>query len=505
MRSDPLTSHFSRIKYTITDFTFTFAGIHFLLMRYSIRTYQVIAVISFTVLSAVQVFLVFNTYELENQRYFFSEKSSINEYYSRLITNDKIFPGGQKIIDTILNRNIDRLENYHTNNTDSFNICSQKVCDSIFTVLRAHESIAGILANYKRDYNINDSLEYASTISALELYSKNGGYITLYDRKEKYSYIHADYQFPEGIRIGGNLKNPGPQNKTTGLSVSIPVPGTYKIVFSLYVDTHHRTITLIKRMMPVLALSLISILITVWLFYITFKNWLKQKKLSEMKTDFINSITHEFNTPLTAIAVANRSLQNDRIIDKKDNIHALSGVIQRQTSRLQKLFGQVLELTTLNELSLQKEEYALNSLLDEILLDYHLNLSDKEVELNLHKEAEDDIVFLDRFYFTTMLLNIMDNGIKYNNQKVKEITVSTANHKKNILISIQDNGNGMTEETKKNIFKKFYRGKESEQEQVTGLGLGLYYVKQSVDAHGWNLSVDSTPGKGTLFIITIPL
>lgn len=473
-------------------------------MRYTIRTYQVIAAISFAILSAVQVFLVFNTYELENQRYFFAEKSSVNEYYSKLITNDKVFPGGQKIIDSILNRNISRLEDYYTNNKDSFDIYKQKICDSIFTTLRENQSIANILANYKRDHNIKDSLAYASTISSLELLTQKGDYISLYSSKKKYPHIHAAYQLPEGIRIGGNLKKPSPQNKVTGLTVSIPIPGTYKIVFSLYVDTHNRSIALIKRMMPVLMLSLVSILITVLLFYITFKNWLKQKKLAEMKTDFINSITHEFNTPITAIAVANRSLQNDKIIDKKENIHALSAVIQRQTSRLQKLIGQVLELTTLNELSLQKEQYSINSLLDEILLDYRLNLSNKEVELSLRKEAEADTVFLDRFYFTTMLLNILDNGIKYNSQKIKEITVSTINNKKNIQISIQDNGNGMTEETRKNIFKKFYRGKENEQKQIAGLGLGLYYVKQSIDAHGWVLFIDSTPGKGTTFIITIP-
>ncbi len=474
-------------------------------MRYSIRTYQIIAAISFASLSAVQVFLVFNTYELENQQYFFSEKAAINQYYSGLITNDKVFPGGQKIIDTILNRNIPRLEYYYTGNNDSFDIEKQKVCDSIFTTLRKHESIAGILANYKRDHHIKDSLEYASTISSIELLSKSGNYIPLYSKDKKYPYIHAEYQFPEGIRIGGNLKNPGPQNKATGLIVSMPVPGTYRIVFSLYVDTPHRILTLLRKMMPVLALSLISILTTVLIFYITFKNWLKQKKLSEMKTDFINSITHEFNTPIAAITVANRSLQNDKIIDKKENIYTLSGVIQRQTGRLQKLIGQALDLTTRNGISIHKEQYAVNKLLDEILLDYRLKLSDKEIKLTLRKAAGVDIVFLDRFYFTTMLLNIMDNGIKYNSQKVKEITVTTSNTKKGIRISMNDNGIGMTEEGKKNIFKKFYRNNENSPEQAVGLGLGLYYVKQIADAHGWDLFVDSTPGKGTLFIITIPV
>ncbi|MFT3945911.1 MAG: HAMP domain-containing sensor histidine kinase [Agriterribacter sp.] len=474
-------------------------------MKYSLLTYRIIAVISFAILSAVQVFLIFNTYELENKRYRFAEKSSINEYYSKIITNDKLFPGGQRIIDTVLNRNIPRLSELYRHNRALFQIEKQKVCDSIFTTLRRHESIEAILADYKQQKGIKDSLECALVIESLDLLLEDGNYISLYHKKETYALINAAYQRPEGIRIGGHLKNINIQNRTTGLTVSIPIPGTYKIVFALYVDTHNRVREVINKMMPVLVLSLISLLIIVTMFYITFRNWLRQKHLSEMKTDFINSITHEFNTPITAITVANRSLQNDKIAEKKENIHALSGIIQRQAGRLQKLVGQVLDLTTLNELSLQKEQYSLHNLLDEILLDYRLNLVDKEVKLNLRKEAQNDTVFLDRFYFTTMLLNIMDNGIKYNNQQVKEITVSTSNTKKYIQITVQDNGIGMTEETKKNIFKKFYRSKDDGMAEVSGLGLGLYYVKQSADAHGWGLFVGSTPGEGSTFIITIPV
>ncbi|MFT4015651.1 MAG: HAMP domain-containing sensor histidine kinase [Agriterribacter sp.] len=474
-------------------------------MKYSILTYRIIAVISFAILSAVQVFLIFNTYQLENERYRFAEKSSINEYYSKIITNDKLFPGGQRIIDTLLNRNIPRLEELYKHDRASFETEKQKVCDSIFAVLREHETLETILANYKRQKKIADSLEYALVIESLDLSLENGNYISLYNKKQKYNLIHAEYQHPEGIRIGGNLKTVNMQNRTTGLSVSIPIPRTYKIVFALYVDTHNRVHEVFSKMMPVLTLSLISLLIIVAMFYITFRNWIRQKHLSEMKTDFINSITHEFNTPITAITVANRSLQNDKIIGKKENIHALSGIIQRQAGRLQKLVGQVLDLTTLNDLTLQKEQYSLHNLLDEILLDYRLNLVDKEVKLNLYKEAQNDTVILDRFYFTTMLLNIMDNGIKYNDNQIKEITVSTTSTKKYIQITIRDNGVGMTEETKKNIFKKFYRSKIGDVEEISGLGLGLYYVKQSADAHGWDLFVKSNPGEGSAFIITIPV
>lgn len=473
-------------------------------MKYPISTYKIIAVISFTILSVVQVFLVSNTYQLENERYYFSEKKAINEKYIQWITNDKLFPGGQSAIDSMVRRNIPQLEWLYNNDKGKFEIVKQKVCDSIFTTLRHYQSLELFLRSLKKSVGVTDSLEYALTIEALELMLGDRRYAVLYNKKEQYPLIDAAVQGPEGIRIGGGLDHADVQSRVTWLSVSDPTPYTNKIVFALYVDNHNRAMMIIKRMMPVLTLSLVSLLINVLLFYVTFKNWLKQKQLSEMKTDFLNSITHEFNTPIAAINVANKSLRNEKITDRRENILSLADVIQRQAGRLQKLIGQVLDVTTLNQLTLHKEHYSLHSLLEEILLDYRLNVSDQEIKLTLRKEANRDGVELDRFYFTTMLLNILDNAIKYNDQKVKEIVVSTSNDKKGIQLNIQDNGIGMTEDAKKQVFKKFFRDTGNQMEHTTGLGLGLYYVKQCIDAHEWELFVGSSPGEGTTFIISIP-
>lgn len=473
-------------------------------MKHSINTYKLIALLSFTTLSVVQVFLVFNTYQLENDRYYFSDRSLVNNYYSKRITNDKVYPGGQHIIDSILNRNIPNLEALFINQPEQFQIQKQLVCDSIFTALKVQEKISLLMDDYIKEHQIQHRLEYASTIETLELMLEGGDYITLFNKNENYPLLSKHFKEDNGVRIAGYLKHPSRQNRTTWLSVSMPSAHSYKISFALYVDTPHRNLMVIRKMMPTLALSMLSLVINVWLFYNTFRNWVKQKKLSEMKTDFLNSITHEFNTPVAAIAVSAKSLQNEKINDKRENILAITGVIQRQTSRLQNIINQVLDLTTLNHLTLQKEEHSLHHLLDEILLDYRINLGDMEVNIQLRKEATEDMIQLDRFYFTTMLLNLLDNAVKYNSQKVKTITVSTSNNKKSLQLTIQDNGIGMTEDIKQKIFNKFYRNVHPDMEQATGLGLGLYYVKQSVDAHGWELFVGSTPSEGTTFIISIP-
>jgi two-component system phosphate regulon sensor histidine kinase PhoR len=189
----------------------------------------------------------------------------------------------------------------------------------------------------------------------------------------------------------------------------------------------------------------------------------------------------------------------------RDLVKPLTDVIQRQSDRLKTLISQVLDITTMNKVSLQKEAHSVHNLLDDILLDYKLKLSGAPVVLTLTKNATRDHVQLDPFWFTTVLLNIFDNAIKYNWQELKEITVVTANDKKNLLISIADNGIGMTEETRKYLFEKFYRDSQMLTGQVKGLGLGLYYVKQAIEAHNWKIDIASEEGTGSIFTITIPL
>jgi two-component system phosphate regulon sensor histidine kinase PhoR len=223
-----------------------------------------------------------------------------------------------------------------------------------------------------------------------------------------------------------------------------------------------------------------------------------------MKSDFINSITHEFHTPLAAIIVANKTLQNEKIIANKENVRPLTEVIQRQSERLKMLIGQVLDITTMNQLSLDKKDYQLHNLLEKILLDYRLKLTSDNIHLALKWESTKDEVRLDQFWFTTILLNILDNAIKYNDRKLKEVIITAYNDKRNIFIRIEDNGVGMTDDIQKYIFEKFYRNPHHLNGSVKGLGLGLFYVKQAIDAHNWHIDIKSKPGEGSTFIITIP-
>lgn len=472
-------------------------------LKFSINTYKAIALVSFLILIGVQFFLVYNTYKLENEHYYVAEKNAINELYSISIRNDKVFPGGAAILDHYINGNMKELERVYKYDNKKFEALKQKVCDSAFMEMRTNNKMDSVMADIFKKSNVKNPLKYSSTIQRIDVTFHNNKYISLYNKAIFYPLIDSAIQTSDGILIAGNLQNRNAQNLITPLSVSSAADYSYRITFMLYAEPANRRLDILKGMLPTFLLSFFSILSVVFIFYITFKNWVRQKKLSEMKSDFINSITHEFHTPLAAIIVANKTMQTDKIINSKESLLPLTEVITRQSERLKILIGQVLDITTMNQIVLDKKEYSLHELLDDLLLDYRLKLTDSNVMLQLIKEAEKDTVELDKFWFTTVLLNIFDNALKYNNKECKQLTVTTYNDKKNVLINIVDNGIGMTQETQKHIFDKFYRHTNTLNGEVKGLGLGLFYVKQAIDAHNWTIDIQSNAGEGSIFIISI--
>jgi two-component system, OmpR family, phosphate regulon sensor histidine kinase PhoR len=473
-------------------------------LRSSIALLRITAIASFLVLSSVLFFLLYNTYELKNQHYFLEEKKWIEEEYGRNVRDDKMFPGGAKLIETYVNKYMYEFERLYHTDRKAFDIFSQRVMDSTFALLKQHNSLDSIIQEARRKYNLQRDLAYSLTVRLVDVNFAKDKAVPLFSLSTPHDLIHAVSIDQYGAHIGGTLKDLNEQNLITRLTISSSIDYSYRIAYSLHVDTPNRKLAILRLMLPNLLLSLFSILAVVTIYYITFRNWQKQKKLSEMKSDFINSITHEFHTPLTAILVANQSLRNDKIIANQQNIPPLTDVIQRQAERLKNLIGQVLNITTMDQTPVNMRPQSLHALLEEIMLDYRLKTADTNVHLSFVKEATRDEVMADPFWITTLLLNILDNGVKYNTQTDKTIDVKTSSDKKNIYIRIKDNGIGMDADTREKVFDKFYRNIKNNNQQIKGLGLGLYYAKQAIDAHHWKISVQSTPGEGSTFTISIP-
>src|SRR5687767_13103384 len=202
-------------------------------MKFSIRTYIIVSVLCFLILSAVQLFLVYNTYELKNERYYFEEKNDLKESYNRSTVNDKLFPGGQKIIDTFVYKNMQQLESLYKNKKSDFELFSQKIVDSIAQDLRKKESVTNFLQEYKKKKGITDSLEYALMFADLDIMFQDKHYISLYSKDEKYRLIEPGIQEKDGIRIGGTLKKLNKQNLVSSITVSSPLEYTYRCNWAL--------------------------------------------------------------------------------------------------------------------------------------------------------------------------------------------------------------------------------------------------------------------------------
>lgn len=473
-------------------------------MKYSLRIHKSISLLGFIMLISVLFFLTYNTFKLKDEQYQTTEKVLISEEYTKSIRNDKVFPGGVTTIDHYLMGNIHTLEATYLYDRQAFEQAKTRILDSMFHSLRLVNTMDSLFDHLKAKHHLDGNLQYLLTINKIQLVFKNMNVVSIYDADQPDMFIPDSLRTPYGVYIGGALKRPLPQNQIANFTVSTPTDYNYWMTFSLHADQSNRTWHVLKLMMPAFLLALFAMGCMVSIYYITYRNWLRQKKLAEMKSDFVNSITHEFNTPLSTIIVANKNMQNDKILANADNIKPLTKIIERQSLRLKKLFDQLIDITTMDNSSLQKEPCELNQLLQEITTDYRLKISGQNIDIKLTLKNQPLVIELNKFFFTTMLFNLFDNAIKYNQNEHKVIVIDTEMTGMVIHLRIADNGVGMPIEETEHIFEKFYRIQQVGTQHISGLGLGLYYTYQCIKSHSWTLSVTSEAYKGSQFTIHIP-
>ena len=279
----------------------------------------------------------------------------------------------------------------------------------------------------------------------------------------------------------------------------------YRIHYDFFVDFTHKSLIIYGEMIATLILAFATILIVSIVFYLTVKNLLLQKKLSDLKTDFINNMTHELKTPLSTIAVATSSLSDEKFLKQQERVKEISALIRKQNRHLTQLIDRILDISIWekDQVRLEKRSVHILEFFKERLDSFKIEYRDLELKINEEYELDKDYVKLDEVHMTTVLNNLLSNAVKYCDKK-PEIHVKVSI--KNVLsIQIKDNGIGISREEQKYIFDKFYRSGPGDFKTVKGLGLGLYYVKQIVTAHGGEIFINSQPGKGTTFTIQIPL
>ena len=279
----------------------------------------------------------------------------------------------------------------------------------------------------------------------------------------------------------------------------------FNVSYGVYIDFLNRSKLILKEMWLILALDLFTLIMIFTVFFLTLQNMLEQKHLSEMKSDFINNMTHELKTPLSTISVASSSLGNRSIIEKPNRVEELSGLIKRQNKHLSELIDRILDINIWekDQVRIKRQPVRLEPWLFSLADAFRLERSNAQVELGVHINFPQEEVSLDEVHMSTAINNLLSNSVKYGNTPCR-ITLSADMHDGCLQLAVSDNGPGIPKEDMKHVFEKFYRGRESKERVIRGLGLGLYYVKQIVEAHGGTITVRSVPGTGTEFIINIP-
>lgn len=268
---------------------------------------------------------------------------------------------------------------------------------------------------------------------------------------------------------------------------------------SMYVSVIDWEMIILRRMTFILILSLFSIATLISLFVIAIRALIKQKKVSDVKTDFINNITHELKTPLATLGISTKILAQKNIRDNDENFNSIVNTISRQNNRLQNLIDQVMANSLAeNEIELQKEKIEAEDFLLSIVNDFKITFP--KINLKTDFQTEKTILVLDKFHLTTAFLNVLENAVKYGSNT---IIVKTKIVEKQFSISFEDDGIGIAKNKQAFLFDKFYRVEQGNLHNTKGLGLGLYYVDQIVKAHQGSVNVISDLGKGTQFTILL--
>ncbi len=282
-----------------------------------------------------------------------------------------------------------------------------------------------------------------------------------------------------------------PPNKMGLLKINFPTVNSY--IFSS-----------VRFMIPALFFTIVLCITFLYTLYTV----LRQKKVTELKNDFINNMTHEFKTPISTISLASQMLTDSAVSKSPQMLQHITGIISDETKRLRFQVDKVLQISLFDNQkgSMKMSEIDINDLLSGVVNIFALKVEKNGGTITTHIESEDATIYADEMHITNVIFNLMDNAIKYKrDEEPLRLTIHTWNEGDKCCISIQDNGIGIKKENLRRIFDRFYRVHTGNRHDVKGFGLGLAYVKKVIQDHHGSIRAESELGVGTKFIIVLPL
>lgn len=284
------------------------------------------------------------------------------------------------------------------------------------------------------------------------------------------------------------------------------IPFEDKCKYYMYLYFPEETFMILSSIWPLILSAILLIAVILAIFIYTMYVIIKQKKISEIKNDFISNITHELKTPIATISLAAQLLGDENLPQEAKNIPKLSGMIKEQSKHLSFLVEKVLQTSVFERqtIVLNKNNVSLHEIIKEALEIMSLQLYNKNVKLITELRAHDDIISTEKSYFVNVITNLLDNALKYSKES-PQIAIGTLNEDNKILCYVADNGIGIKEEDKNRIFEQFYRVHTGDVHDIKGFGLGLNYVKKIVELSDGTITLDSEVNVGTTFYMWFPL
>lgn len=434
-------------------------------------------------LAVIQGYFIYNTYKLTERE--------VNVKIKKQLTELEDYPEFDAIKDVWLETSAKFAKEY----------IDQKISKKEYVKLiqKSHDSLSNAMKTHmqKRKKTGDYDIGYSDYLMSLVIVKNNKidtiykGKLLIFDNKVKSN--------NEIYSSSGSWEN---KNKSEDSNAVVSENRDYALLLKTqqYYSFASWQKTILSKMAGLLLFSLVLMFFVVYLYYLSIKNLINQKRIADIKTDFVNNITHEFQTPLATMDIAIKTLQRKESRMSDEDYKNTLSLLERQNKRLQKLFVQVaaVSLKPIADTSSQIEISCKE--IKEIIEDFSLSKPDVVIKCNQKNEAIN--VKIDRFHLNTILVNLLDNAVKYGASQI-DIELNCIDG--NFLLAIKDNGKGISPKEHAAIFDKFYRAEKGNLHTTKGLGLGLFYVKQLVDAYKGDLKLISEENKGALFLISIPL
>lgn len=367
---------------------------------------------------------------------------------------------------------------------DKIDYLNNLIIQEVRNILNEHQYLSELLSGYFVNHGFDGDLTTHIAINKFELIKEENSH-TVYINRE-------------------DLTGRAYKSKIL-VTQFINEDNHHRISFNFYIDVADKQAIILGEMLISMFMSILSIVVVVVIFIVAYHNLTEERRLSDLKTDFINNMTHELKTPLSTITVASKTLEFEKVINDRDKIIETARMIGKQSVSLNQLINLILEISIWERTEFEPEmkQMAVGTVLTDIVDSFRAGYREVAT-INSRISLEGLTIKADVTYFTTMINNLLLNAVRYSPENPM-IDIKAYSNGREVIINITDNGIGIDKSHQKLIFEKFYRVSHGDIHKTKGLGLGLYYVSRIAASHGGRVELDSQPGKGSTFTVILPL